>query len=127
MVNIKSLEFILPIACIIGLSAAADNSTQLPPGAVDPGLTPDDILNAPIAAIPLADPSFEPINGGSNASIIKIIPTFASVAQNLPSITASLASELATSTPTGTPKARRDLNKRKNPPDAMVWVSFKSG
>jgi hypothetical protein len=135
MVHLSALALVSALVYVMGVSASpaggdGKNNSTIPAGAVVPDITPEDILNAPVVVPPLDDPSFAPIDAGSNATIIKILPTFASIVTNLPSITASIASSLATATPTGTlppgaPKNRREnsLTKRKQPPNPLVIVS----
>src|SRR6266542_4155239 len=115
MVHLSTLTLVSALAYVIGVSAApADDhgkkNSTIPAGAVVPDITPEDILNALVVVPPLDDPSFAPINASSNATIIKSLLTVTSIVTNLPPITASSASSLATATPTATlpPGATKD-------------------
>lgn len=92
---VRTISFVASclLAYIVGTSAAPANNTN---GILQ--VSVNDILSAPAILAPLADPSFEPIDGGSNATLVAAVPQFAAQVKNLESIKSSISAALATAT-----------------------------
>jgi hypothetical protein len=116
MIRLQAFAFFGLLCFSIGAFAAPASSDASSAGS---NLTLADIINEPVIAVPLADPSFIPILTQNNQTVVDTNPAVQSQVDNIPSVISSISAAAATATAAATttkPTTTAGSKVRRNAP-----------